>query len=156
MGRISYTFADYDGEKSVASFNTADLLDTNIVAEYASAIDLQTALEAIVRGLLLKRTHVAKVSPQGVGKATDPEAQREEKALVRYYDDTTFERGVVEIPCIDMGLQNPDFPGVFYRPGATNNDADVATFVTEFEALVTGPGGNSAVVEEIIHVGRNT
>jgi hypothetical protein len=156
MGRISYTYADHDGERSVASFTTADLTDGNIAAEYAAAISMQAALEAILRGKLQKRAHVAKVSPQGVGAAADPEAQREEKALIRYYDNVTFEKGVVELPCIDMQLQNVDYPGVFYRPGATNNDADIEAFVTEFEALVTGPGGNTSVVEEIIHVGRAT
>lgn len=156
MGRITFTYADHDGEKSVAGFNTADLTSANIDAEYTAATDLQAALEAIVRGLLLKRQHVAVVAPQAVGAASDVEAQREEKALVRYYDSVTFERAVVELPCIDMTLQNPDYPGVFYRPGATNNDADVEAFVTQFESTVVAPGGNSAIVEEIIHVGRAT
>ena len=155
MGRVTFRYADYDAEISTLSIPTSDLTAANIDAEYASAITFQTALEAIARGLLLNRSHLAKSSPQAVGKASDEEAQREEKALVMYYDDTTFERATAEIPCVDMTLQMTGHPGVFYIDGETGHEAVWTTFVSEFEAFVTGPGGNAAVIERVIHVGRN-
>jgi len=155
MGRIVLSYRDYDGEKTTVTFQGSDLTAANIDAEYASAISLQTAFEAVSLGKLQKRTHVAKVSPQGYGHATDEHAQRETKALVTYYDDVTFKVLTQELPCVDLSLQNPDYPGIFYLAGSANNEATWETFVTEFEAYVPGPSGNNAVVEKIIHVGRN-
>lgn len=156
MGRLVLSISDYDGERSTVTFPASDLQEVNITAQLAAALTLQNATMAISRGKLLTKTVVALDAPQGVGRATSPEAQREEKALVRYYDATSFERATLTIAAVDMSKQNPDYPGVFYLAGAANNDADWEAFVTAFEAYVPGPGGNVAVVEEIIHVGRDT
>lgn len=155
MGRVTFRIADFDAEISTFGVPTSDLTAANIDAEYASAITFQTALDAVQRGLTLNRAHVAKISPQAVGKSADDEAQREEKALIMYYDDTTFERATAEMPCVDMGLQMTGHPGVFYIDGEAGHDAAWTTFVSEFEAIVVPPGGNTAVIERIIHVGRN-
>lgn len=156
MGKLIVTYADHEGEISTVTLPVSDLTAANIDAEYAEHLALRNALNAVLRGKELKYSVLAKISPQGVGRAADPEAQREEKALVRYYDDTTFKRATLELPCVDMTTQNPDYPGVFFLDGASNNDADWETFVTAFEATVPGPSGNTSVVEDIIHVGRNT
>lgn len=155
MGRVTFRIADYDAEISTFSLPTSDLTAINIDAEYADAITMQTALDAVQRGLILNRSHLAKSSPQAVGKATDEEAQREEKALVMFYDSVTFERATAELPCVDMTLQMTGHPGVFYIDGETGHDAAWTTFVSEFEGIVVGPGGNATVIERIIHVGRN-
>lgn len=155
MGRYKMTYADWDGEVSTVTFPGSDLLEANITAEQTQAATLRDAVNAVTRGKLLQTEHVAVTSPQGVGRATSPEAQREEKALVMYYDNTTFKRASLEIPCVNMTGQNPDYPGVFYLDGASNNQAAWETFVTAFEAFTPGPSGNTAVVEKIIHVGRN-
>jgi hypothetical protein len=155
MGQMTIAVVDYDGETSTANFPAPDMTAANSDAIYADGLTLQNALDGIVRGLLVKKTHTAKVSTLAVGKATSEEAAREEKALVRYYDDTTFARATMEIPAIDMTLQHPTIPGVFYRAGVSGHEAAIGTFVTAFQAFVPGPGGNTAVVQEIIHVGRN-
>ena len=154
MGRFTMTYADYDAEVSSVSYPGSDLIEANITQEFADALALQTATEAVVRGLLLRTEHVAKTSPQAVGKSDDEEAQREEKALVRYYDDTTFKRATLEIPCVDMTLQHPNRPGYFYQAGTSGHETAWGDFVTAFEAFVPGPSGNAAVIEEIIHIGR--
>lgn len=155
MGRVIFSYLDHTNEATTVTFPGSDLTAANIDAEYASVLTLQAALEAVVLGNLINRTHVAKASPQGVGAASSELAQREAKALVKYYDDTTFKVATMEIGCIDLTLQNPDYPGVFYLNGAANNEAVWETFVSEFEAFVPGPSGNTAVVDRIIHVGRN-
>lgn len=154
MGKTIVTIADHTAEVSTVTFPGSDLTALNFDAELALIATLRTALGAVQRGLELKYSIVAKVSPQAVGRSADEEAQREEKALVRFYDSVTFERATLEIPCADMGLQNPNHPGVFYLDGAPDNEAVWDTFVTAFEAYVSGPGGNAPVVEEVIHVGR--
>lgn len=155
MGRLTLTIADYDAEVSTLSVNCSDLTAANIDGEYADAISFQTAVDGVSRGLILKRTHTAKVSMQAVGKSNNQEAQREEKALVMYYDSVTFEKATAEIPAVDMTLQLPGNPGVFFIDGDGNENAAWTAFVSAFEAFVTGPGGNASVVERIIHVGRN-
>lgn len=156
MGRFSMRYADYDAEISNVSFPASDLTAANIDAEMAASLTLQNATEAVLRGLLLQTQFIAKTSPQAVGKASDEEAQREEKALVRYYDDTTFVRATLELPCVDMTLQHPTQPGYFYRDGVAGEEATWTAFVAAFEAFVPGPSGNASVIEEIIHVGRRT
>lgn len=155
MGRLTLSIADYDGETSAVSYPASDLLEANIVDEYAAALTLQTETMKVSRGLLLVSEHTAKRSPQAVGKSTNAEAQREEKALVKYYDGTTFQRGTLEIPAVDMSKQHPNYPGKFYIKDVTGHHADWGTFVTAFQAFVPGPGGSAtSVIEEIIHVGR--
>jgi hypothetical protein len=156
MGRVIFRIADYDGEVSTATFQTSDLTAANIDGEYTEAVSLQTALDGISLGLVLNREHVAKSSPQAVGKAASELAQREAKALVSYYDATTFERSRMEIPAIDLSLQLTGHPGYFYDKNyAGDEEAAVTAFVTAFEATVVAAGGNAAVIDTIVHVGRN-
>ena len=155
MGSLVLSYADYDGEVSTVTIPQPDMTAANSDALYAAGLTLQNALGDVLLGKLLKKTHVAKTSPLGVGRSGDELSQRESKALVRYYDSITYEKSTLELPCADLALQNPDYPGVFYLEGAANNEADWETFVTAFEANVKGAGGNASVVSEIIHVGRN-
>lgn len=156
MGRLTFSIADYDGEVSVVTLPWSDLTAVNIDAEYADAITMQTALDGVSRGKILKREQTAKTSPQAVGAATDAEAQREEKALVKYYDATTFQRATCEIPAVDMTTQLAGHPGYFYLENQSGSEeAEWTAFVAAFEASVPGPGGNAAVVEAVLHVGRN-
>lgn len=155
MGKLTLTYKDHTGETSIITFPGSDLLVTNIEAEFVAADVLRDATEAVLLGNLIKTAHTAIVSPMGMGPASDPNAQRESKALVRYYDNTTFERGTCEMPCPDLSLQHPSYPGKFFVAGDANNDPLWDAFVTAFEFFVPGPGGNLAVVEDIIHVGRD-
>lgn len=155
MGSMVLTVYDYDEEVSTAQFPAPDMTSANSDDVYADGLTLQQALDAIILGLITQKRHVAQTSPLAVGKASSELAQREIKALVRYYDDTTFVKATMEIPCIDLTLQHPNYPGVFYRDGVSGHETAIGTFVTAFEAFVPGPSGNAAVVYEIVHVGRN-
>jgi hypothetical protein len=155
MARLTFTISDYDAEISTVQFPASDLTVGNITDEYADALLLQAELAKVSRGLILKREHVGKTSPLAVGKASSVEAQREEKALVMYYDDTTFVRASLEIPAVDMTKQHPSHPGIFYQAGVSGHHADWGTFKTQFENFVPGPSGNAAIIEKVIHVGRN-
>lgn len=157
MGRLTFSISDFDNEVSSVTLPWSDLTSANIDAEYADAITMQTALDGVSRGKILKREQTAKTSPQAVGPSTDEEAQREEKALVKYYDATTFQRATAEIPAVDMTKQMPGHPGCFYLENqAGDEDAVWTAFVAAFEDSVPGPGGNASVIESVWHVGRNT
>lgn len=155
MGRLTFRIADYDAEISTVQFPASDITAANADTEYADSLLLQAEVAKVSRGLILQREHTAKTVPLAVGKASSAEAQREEKALVMYYDDTTFVRASLEIPAVDMSKQHPSHPGIFYQAGVTGHHADWGTFRTQFENFVPGPSGNAAVIEKVIHVGRN-
>ena len=156
MGRVYLSITDFDGEVSGVTIPTSDLTAANIDDEYAAAIALQAAIDGVSLGLVTSRTHVGKVSPQAVGKASSELAQREAKALVRYYDDTTFQRGSLEIPCIDLSLQLSGHPGWFYDVNYDGDEeAAITALVTALNASLLPSGGNTCVVDSIVHVGRN-
>jgi len=152
MGKLTVTTRDLDGEVSTVNFPIADLTTGNIVAQMAAGDALVAALEDITACLLTKKQYVAKVSPlAGETKSSNTEAHREAAWLVRYHDDTTFERATLQIPgplAADQDGTNPKI--------ADLADTEIAAFVTAFEAVVLPPGGNTAVVDEMIWVGRNT
>jgi len=134
------------------TFPIADLTAANITADMVSGDALVTAMAAIENSLHVSKKYVAKVSPLSAAlKASDETAHRELKWLVMYHDDTTFEKATLEIPCPDLAQQSAT-----YRGHADIGDTGVVdAFITAFQAIVVGPGGNAAVVDDILIVGRN-
>jgi len=152
MGRLTVSTRDYNGEASTVTFPSADLTAGNIVAQMAAGDALITAMAAIENSLHTSKSYVAKVSPLSAAlQASDETAHRELKWLVLYHDDTTFEKASLEIPCPDLAQQSAT-----YRGHADIGDAGVVdAFIAAFEAFVLPPGGNTAVVDDILIVGRN-
>lgn len=152
MGWLAVSTRDYDGEASTVTFPSADLTAANIVAQIAAGDALVTAMAAIENSLHVSKTYVAKRSPLSADpRASDATAHRELKWVVMYHDSTTFEKATLEIPCPDLAEQSAT-----YRGHADIGDAGVVdAFITAFEAFVLGPGGNAAVVDDIVIAGRN-
>lgn len=156
MGELNFTIYDNTKERTGFMVNTADLTSANIDSEYTEAIAFQALLDAVTLGNITKRTHTAKASTLGpVVRASDPQAQREAKAMMLFYDSVTFEPGRREIPCIDLDTFATGSPGIFYdSENAANATAAWQAFVTGFEAFEVGPGGNAVVVSQIYHIGK--
>jgi len=152
MGQLIVSTKDYNGEASTVTFPSADLTAANIEAKMTAGDALVTAMAAIENSLHVTKTYVAKRSPLSADpRASDATAHRELKWLVMYHDDTTFEKATLEIPCPDMAQQSAT-----NRGHADIGDAGVVdAFITAFEAFVLPPGGNTAVVDDILIVGRN-
>jgi len=150
MGHLTVTTYDNDGEVSLVKFPLPDLTTGNIVATIAAGDALVDALVDITACLVAKKQYVAKTSPLAVGvKSTNAEAHREAKWLVRYSDANTFERATLEIPGPLIASQLDGNNKV-----ADLADTDIAAFVTAFQAVVPGPGGNASVINEMVWVGR--
>lgn len=149
MGKFNVMFRDYGREVSTVQFPGADLTAANIDGELAAMVALRTALADITLGNIIKLTRIASVSPQEDIPATDKNSQRETKWLCRYHDDTTFEKATLEIPCAKLSLLDGNESELDLSAGVG------AAFKTAFEAYVLPPGGNTAVLDEVIHVGRN-
>lgn len=149
MGKYVLTFRDFSREVSTAQFPGSDLTEANIVAELAAMATLLTNVQAVTLGNVIKLTRIASVSPQEDIPATDENSQRERKWLCRYHDSVTFEKATLEIPCANAAhlAENQD--------RAALGSAPWPAFKTAFEAYVSGPGGNTPVLDEVILVGRN-
>ena len=151
MGKLLVSTRDYAGQGSTVTFPCEDLLTGNIVAMEAAGDALVAALGDITACILTKKSYVAKVSPlSGEVKSGNEAARREAAWLVRYHDSDTFERATLQIPgplAGDQDATNPDIANV--------SDTEIAAFIAAFEAFVIGPGGNDAVVDQLVWVGRN-
>lgn len=151
LGQATISYRDYAGESTSARFPGADLTAANIVAQMALITAIQAALEDVLIVEPQQLTVVAKVSPLGVGNSSNPESQRELKALVRYHDSVTMEKGSLELPSPDRAKQS--VPDYFYGQGTVH--ADWTAAVSAMEDYLVGAGGNAVVIDEIVLVGRN-
>jgi len=155
MGYAVITYRDHESEICSATIPGPDLSAANIDSQYSEITGIMNALGDVLLGQLQTQTVIAKVVNTGSGKASDEEAQRECKALVRCHDDTNYKRFSFEMPTVD--LTTFATPGRFYIAGGTGHSVAWGSVVTAIEDDTTflSPWQNGIVVDEIIHVGRN-
>lgn len=160
--RSTFTFEDYNLEKSTVSLSIGPLTAANFDAKRA-AIDALAA--AYVPLTLMEHRSTSNTENFAVSSdaVASPNAQRETKWLVTYRDDTQFLDGANTINNVGFGaLFDLEWPGadLSYLVAGTQvvdlTDPDVAAFVVAFEAVQNSPtGGNEVSVVQIKHVGRN-
>jgi hypothetical protein len=149
-GRLNIRYEDYDGEVSTMRVEPVELTAINFDAQIAAAISFMDATAAITLGLKTGFQHMNDTKTV-LGPASDVDAQRERKWLVQWHDGITFKRYTTEIPCADLAQLDPND-----RSNANIGDEDVVdAFISAWEAFVVTPDGNTALVDEITHVGRN-
>jgi len=148
----TFTYKDYSSESSVVSVESTALTAANFDAQETLRAALETAMETILIGVLQK-TSKGNRTDESADLPASSAAQRENKFLVSYHDDTFPTRKLsIELPCPDV--ENED-----YFLGNTDlidlEDTDIAAFVTAFEAFVLAPWtGNAVSVDKITLVGR--
>lgn len=166
----SITIADYNGEQSTMNVSCEVIADdgSNFAALNTAFDTLETAIQGITRGLRTRK-QVNYVKRLGNGRATDPEAQREEKWLVTYEDISAyldspantlpnpgqFKLYNAEIPCADLSLRVGNSELLYPYPGGAA-PTPLTDFISAFQAFVKSPTGGSVVIKEIRAVGRNT
>jgi hypothetical protein len=166
---------DYDAEPSSVGFWVQDLGAANYASVTQDIDEVKDAIAAVSLGVI-NDSGLRKVFPESFAAATDPNAQRERRWLVRMRDTTQF---------LDVGntVANPGYGKIFTLtiPAAkvftgagsdepalvANTDvADIvgntamAALVTAIEANVRSPWNHTATapavdVLEILLVGRN-
>ena len=153
MPRMTYTQADYAGEKTVMAVNVPVISAANFDAQETLHAALETAISAVVLGAKVHRQKIIDDLGAG-GFASDTEAQREIKWLVSYHDDSfptrklTVEIGCADLIDADLLVVNTDI--------ANLTDADWVAFIAAFEALVIAPyTGNAVTIDKIVLVNRN-
>jgi len=157
---LSLTYNDYSNEKSSFTLEIPLVTAANFAATATLVNNLVAAAVNIIGGTLNRRTLSIPTPASGLVPA-DELAQREDKWLVGYTDITAE---------LAAGITNPYYGDRFWYTFATadllnhlspNSDfadldnAEVAAFVTAFEALAKSPTGGAVEVNYIEFVGRN-
>lgn len=148
----SNTRNDYSDEKSSWGVAIVTLTAANVAAQQTLLDALTTATDGIVLTSSVKEETVYKRTPHAGAQPTDSAAQRENKWLVRYVGDATFKKFQVEIPGADLSLLSTAPQTDF----ADLDGAEMAAFVTAFEAVVRSPNDptETVTVSSIQFVGR--
>jgi len=143
-------YNDYDAERSTVSLRSTLLTAANFDAQIAAALALRDAIAAITLGLRVSFDVGNRYETVAPGtQASDVDAQRETKWLVRYQDPNGIYRA--EIPCPDRSFLDPNNRGY----AQIGDSGPVDAFVSAFEAYVKGEGDTTVTVLDIKHVGRN-
>jgi len=146
------TYSDYGvpGEKSSFSFTVADITAGNYAAISAALTTLWGSIDALLLGNIAARRVTAQSTEPDVSPVSNPEAQRENKWLVRYHD-TSARKFTLELPTANLSLldTNTEFLDM--------TGTEAANFKTDFEAVAKSPADASAVtVDSIQFVGRRS
>lgn len=166
---------DYDAETSSVGFWVQDLGAANYASVTQDIDEIKDAIAAVSLGVI-NDSGLRKVFPESFASATDPNAQRERRWLVRMRDNTQF---------LDVAntVANPGYGKVFTmtipaakvltgagsdQPALVANtdvadivgNAEMAALVVAIEANVRSPWNHTATapsvdVLEIVLVGRN-
>lgn len=150
---VQYQFEDYSEERSSVRLSVVQLTAANIAATEGQLTALETAMLGITLGELRQESVIWRRDEVSVAPVVSALAQREIKWLVRYHDTVTGKKYRAEIPTADLNgrlVDNTDL--------ADNNNAQVAAFITAFQAVVRDPdtGLNTVLIDSIQFVGRNT
>lgn len=163
-GYGSFSFLDYNNERSNMQFYTANVTATSLPGLLAEWGTLRNAIKGIILGTVAQeelsvfRTRLSNTLPN------DANAQRERKWLVVYEDVTEFFDAPVnaipnegyrkvftfEIPTAKLtGLLKPN------SDEADLNAPAVQAFVNAFEQTARSPYGGRVNVLKLVAVGRN-
>lgn len=141
---------DYDAESTTFRVPTAVLTAANFDAQVVLNVNLGVAIVGMTLGALQKITYSNEILSPAVCNA--PLAQRENKWLVRYHDDSTGDKHWASLGTADLTLLDENNRGYAEMGDAGPVDA----FVDAFEAFVLTELGNAVVVDSIQFVGANT
>jgi hypothetical protein len=146
---ISVSGLDYSYEKTQVGLYITTLTAANFDGQITAAEALQTAIQNVslidFEGLSIRHIDAETETDQPASEY----AQRENKWLVRYTDNTLNTKHTLEIGAPDLTLTLPDGKTMDVSGGAG------AAFVTAFEANALSPAGNAVTFVSAVHVGRN-
>lgn len=162
----SFTLRDYSRETSSVGFTTAAITAVSIAGALTQFGTLRTAIEGITNGIVAAESLYVARTKLSNSVPTDPLAQRENKWLITYEDDTQyFDAPVNAIPNAGYkGVFNIEIPTadleavtmILNTDDANMGAAPMSTFITAFQNLARSPYGGEVVVTRVQFVGRNS
>lgn len=151
------TIGDYSEEKSTMKVYNGAITAVSIAGFLTDLAALETATQGLILGTHQDTMWVGDKTQNSAAWPSDPDAQRERKALVRYHGDTTNDVFTLTIPAVrtkDSGGNSLLLPGTDKFNLA---ETEVAAWVTAFEQIGRSPNDDTetVTVDEITLVGRN-
>lgn len=145
MGRYQKVYWEYGTEAKAASVDVrcADLTAGNFTTQEGLRAAFEAAVDAVSLGNSGSENFIAVTTDVGFNPSPNPIAQRENRWLVSFRDNTTQRAGNFIIPCYDPALLAPD--GSNMDPTST----EYAGLVTATEAFVRSVNGNPVTVTSI-------
>lgn len=151
-------YRDATGEVGSVEIQIGAITAVSIAGFLTQFGDFQTKTDAILLGTRARQYWTGDRTVVSNAKPTDPAAQREAKLEVDYMDSVTEEIWTITLPTIDFSKLNfvPNGGDAVIFSGAGAN-ADIAAWVTSFEALAKAPRtGNAVTVVGMRFVGVNS
>lgn len=160
---VTISILDSSNEVGQWQLNLVNLTAANLTAQQTLVANLMTATLPLIRGNEQQRSFNIPVR-FAVTPPADVEAQREDKWLITYVDNTPF----LDAPT--NAVPNPGYGKKFTSELPTANrtgnmqagtdivdltDGDWPAFITNFEATARSPYGGTPNIVQIKFVGRN-
>lgn len=153
----SFTWYDYDGEKSSTQVNVAEVTELTLAATATALGTLRTAMNDITLAVVSKSQVTdtlfdTKVVP------TNQFAQRETKWVIIVQDASGNIFKANEIPTADLSLLEAGSKYIVKNGVVSVSDPDgfVADFVTAYEAVALSQSGEALTIIDMYQVGRNS
>jgi len=152
----SFSWYDYDSEKSGTSINLAETTELTLAAQNIAIEALRTAMNGLTIAPVSKSSQTDIIFDTPV-VPTDPFAQREIKWVVIAQDSAGNKFKANEIPTANLDLLEGGSKYIVKSGVVTvvAAAAAVAAFVTAYEALALSQSGLALTVVDIYQVGRN-
>lgn len=164
-GGVTYTLLDYDRETGSTNIQTGAVTAVSLPGLLTQIGNLRTAIAGITRGTISGESLYAFRTKLSNTPPADPLAQREAVWVVHYEDVTAFfDDPVNSIPNEGFGknftvaIPTADYSGTHLLANSADadlTDADIAAFVTAFEAMARSPYGGEVNVTRIEAGGRS-
>lgn len=151
-----FSWHDYDGESSRATFNTVEITDANLAAQATLATTLRTTLNA----LLLVPVGQAVITDNiwdTETVVTNPFAQREIKWVIIAQDAEGNKFKSNEFPTANLALLENNSKYLIKQGNVVvvTAAAAVSAFKDAFEAFAVSNAGSALTIVDMYQVGRN-
>lgn len=152
----SYTWYDYDGEKSGTSINVAEVTELTLAATAIALGALRTAMNDITLSVVSK-SQVTDTLFDTKSVPTNQFAQRETKWVVIVQDSAGNIYKANEIPTADLSLLEGGSKYIIKNGVVSVSDPDgfVADFKAAYEAVALSQNGLAQTIIDMYQVGRN-
>jgi len=152
----SFSWKDYDSEKSSTSVNVAETTELTLAAQNIAIEALRTAMNGLTIAPVSKSSQTDIIFDTET-IPTDPFAQREIKWVVIVQDASGNKFKANELPTANLDLLEGGSK-YLVKGGVvtvTTAAAAVNAFVTAYEALALSQSGEALTIVDIYQVGRN-
>lgn len=146
MGRITFQYLDFDGDRAQVSVNAKDGTAGTYTADVAEITALISALNAITLGNLVFHAWEAVRTETGAVQPTDPAAQANYQAVAVSVEDSSGETFNTRIPTPDHSLFTEIIGGKASMDLSTGAGA---TLKAAWEDAVRGPNDNTVVLSQV-------